>query len=428
VSRPSSRAEAADAVAGKPPILPHGCGRSYGDVALNPGGRLIDCRGLDRFMAFDEGTGVLTCEAGVTLRDITDVACRPGPDGSTWFLPVSPGTEQVTLGGAIANDVHGKNHHLFGTFGEHVLSLEIARSDGVFACSRSEKPELFHATIGGIGLTGLVLAATIQLRRVPGLNLECEDVRYGTLVEFIDLAAASESDWEYTAAWVDCLASGPSLGRGIFTRARHVAGSAARKGGLSLATVPTETPFSLANRLTLPVFNELYWRRLGWRKRMAHVGDYASVLRPLDTIGGWNRIYGPRGFYQFQSVTPLSEPDALRGLLTSIVSAGEGSMLSVLKSFAHRPPAGMLSFPQEGFTLALDFPNRGASTLALLARLEAIVVEAGGRLYPAKDGAMSAEAFRRGYPQLGSFRPLIDPSISSAFARRVKIIGPDRGH
>ena len=425
VSRPSSRAEAIEAMADEPPLLAHGCGRSYGDVALNPGGRLIDCTGLDRFIDFDRTRGVVTCESGVTLETIIQVACRPDTDGSAWFLPVSPGTQQVSIGGAIANDVHGKNHHLFGTFGEHVLSLELARSDGPFTCSSTRHAELFRATIGGLGLTGLILSATIQLRRTPGLNLEYEDIQYGTLAEFFDLAKASENEWEYTAAWVDCLARGRSLGRGIFTRARHVEGPAREPSAHGWARAPIETPFSLANQLTLPVFNELCWRRLGWRKRVTRVARYAPVLHPLDSIGDWNRIYGPRGFYQFQSVTPLQEPEAVRELLSAIVEAGEGSMLSVLKSFAARRPAGMLSFPREGYTLALDFPNRGASTLSLLARLEAIVLAAGGRLYPAKDGAMSAAAFGQGYPQLQSFRSFLDPKISSAFARRVEITPPD---
>ncbi len=422
VARPVGRLDAAMAFGGDgPPLVAYGCGRSYGDVALNPNGRLLDCQGLDRFIAFDRLTGVLTCEAGVTLADILRVVCQPQDDGAGWFLPVSPGTRYVSLGGAIANDVHGKNHHQFGTFGEHVLSLEIARSEGVIACDRSTNPDLFRATVGGLGLTGVILSASLQLRRAPGLGVESEDIRFGSLTDFFDLARESETTWEYTAAWIDCLAKGRALGRGIFSRARHRPGLPAwAPADAGRAALP-EPPFSLANGLTLPVFNALYWRKLGLNPIKKNSGGYQGVLYPLDAVAGWNRLYGPRGFYQFQSVTPPGARDAVRELLATISKAGEGSMLTVLKSFGNRPAVGMLSFPMEGFTLALDFPNLGERTRTLLARLEAIVIEAGGRLYPAKDGLMSAESFRRGYPQLETFLPHIDPRLSSAFARRVGI-------
>ncbi len=406
---------------GEASVLAYGCGRSYGDVALNPGGRLLDCRTLDRFIAFDRATGMLTCEAGVTLADILQVACRPEKDGSGWFLPVSPGTRFVSVGGAVANDVHGKNHHLMGTFGEHVLSLEIARGEGVVVCDRSRNAELFRATIGGLGLTGIILSATLQLRRVSGLGVESEDIRFGSLGEFFELARESENVWEYTAAWIDCLAEGRALGRGVFSRARHLPGLAAEPPGEERPATLAEPPLSLANRLTLPVFNAYYWRKLGLRARVKNSGPYQNMLYPLDAIAGWNRLYGPRGFYQLQSVTPPGAPEALRELLSVISKSGQGSMLTVLKSFGKRPATGMLSFPMEGFTLALDFPNQGERTRSLLARLETIVVQAGGRLYPAKDGLMSAESFRRGYPQLETFLPHIDSRLSSGFARRIGI-------
>ena len=404
-----------------PPLLAYGCGRSYGDVALNPGGRLLDCRALDRFIAFDHDTGVLTCEAGVTLAEILKVVCRPDADGGGWFLPVSPGTRFVTVGGAIANDVHGKNHHLFGTFGEHVLSLEIARTGGRVVCDRLSNAELLRATIGGLGLTGIILAATIQLRRVPGFGVESEEIQFNSLADFFQLARESEIAWEYTAAWIDCLARGRALGRGVFSRARHRPGLAAEPPDEEQGASPPEPPLSFANGLTLPIFNALYWRKLGLRSHVQSSGGYQGVLYPLDTIAGWNRLYGPHGFYQFQSVTPPDSADALHELLTVISESGQGSMLTVLKSFAKRPAAGMLSFPMEGFTLALDFPNQGERTRSLLARLETIVVQAGGRLYPAKDSLMSAASFRRGYPQLETFLPHIDQRLSSAFARRVGI-------
>jgi FAD/FMN-containing dehydrogenase len=360
----------------------------------------------------------------VSLDEILNVACTPDADGQAWLLPVAPGTRYVTVGGAIANDVHGKNHHTLGTFGEHLVSFELARSDGTtIFCSGSENQEFFRATIGGLGLTGLVLSATFQLRRVPGLCVEFEQIRFENLDEFFGLARESETTWEYTAAWIDCLAKGRGLGRGLFSRARHLANAAPKSLREPRQLLPVDAPISFANAVTLPPFNALYWRKLGWRKRGSGVSDYCRELFPLDVFDNWNRLYGRKGFYQFQSVTPLEAPEALVELLTCTAQEGQGSMLTVLKSFRARPSAGLLSFPKEGFTLALDFPNRGPDTLSLLARLEGIVVASGGRIYPAKDGAMSRKAFEQGYQDLDSFREFVDPRFGSDFARRVGIVG-----
>lgn len=429
VIRPATPEAAARSVAEADvlPILAHGCGRSYGDAPLNPGGRLVDCRALDRFIAFDRETGVLTCEAGVQLAEILAVFCRPEHDGGGWFLPVTPGTRFVTVGGAIASDVHGKNHHWFGTFGRHVLSFELARSDGAqLTCSPYENAELFAATIGGIGLTGLILRATIQLRRVAGLAMEAEDIRFSTLGEFFGLARESDEGWEYTAAWVDCLAKGSSLGRGIFSRARHAPGhSAAPPARAPRVTFPLVPPLSLATPLTVRAFNAAYWRKLGLRTRASRIGSYEPVLYPLDAIGSWNRVYGPCGFYQLQCVVPPeSACDAVAEMLGVIAASGQGSMLSVLKMFGDLPSPGLMSFPMPGTTLALDFPNRGEVTRELLARLERITVEAGGRLYPAKDGMMAARTLRQGFQQLDRFLPSIDPRFSSGFAQRVALVAP----
>jgi FAD/FMN-containing dehydrogenase len=441
VVRPPCRDSAAHAVtAGGLAVLGFGCGRSYGDVAMNPGGRLIDCRGLDRFIGFDRTTGVLCCEAGVTLAEILAVICRPDADGSGWLLPVTPGTRFVTVGGAIANDVHGKNHHTSGTFGCHVLSLELVRSDGSrLICSRNENAERFAATIGGMGLTGLILSATIQMRRVAGLAVEAEDIRFDNLSGFFDLAAQSDTAWEYTAAWIDCLAGGASLGRGIYSRARHVAAHAgqadARRshavGGAGeppprqpRLRLPIQPPFCLVTPLTVRSFNAVYWRKLGRKSRSRQIGSYEQVFYPLDAIGAWNLVYGPRGFYQFQCQVP---PDDMRAvvaeLLQIIAASGQASALSVLKLFGPRASPGMLSFPAPGATLALDFPNRGVSTGTLLRRLEQLVVQAGGRLYPAKDGLMQTATFRTGYKPLERFLPHIDRNFASGFARRVGLIG-----
>jgi FAD/FMN-containing dehydrogenase len=395
---------------------------------MNEGGRLIDCRGLDRFIAFDRATGILTCEAGVTLADILAVVCRPDPDGSGWLLPVTPGTRFVTVGGAIANDVHGKNHHAFGTFGSHVLSFELARSDGSrLVCTPADHPELFAATIGGLGLTGLILSATIRMRRVPGLAVEAEDIRFDGLSDFFELAGEANGAWEYTAAWIDCVARGRFLGRGIYSRARHVAGRGAEPPPRQLRKrVPVVLPFSLVRPLTVRPFNVAYWRKLGLRVRSSNIGSYEKVFYPLDAVGEWNQVYGPKGLYQFQCRIPPNDMQAVVAELLGIIAAsGQASMLSVLKLFGPLTSPGLLSFPAPGATLAIDFPNRGVSTEELLLRLETVVVQAGGRLYPAKDGLMQATTFHAGYPALDRFLPHIDPGFASGFARRVALLsGP----
>ena len=409
-------------------LLGFGCGRSYGDVALNPGGSLIDVSGINRFLAFDAEMGVLACEGGTRLADILAVVCRPDPDGSGWMLPVTPGTRFVTVAGAIANDVHGKNHHEAGTFGRHVLSFELLRSDGqTLFCSPTDNPELFAATIGGLGLTGLILSATVQMRRVAGLAVEAEDIRFGTLDEFFALAEDSDRDWTYTAAWIDCLAAGADLGRGIYSRARHLAGTGFAPPNRSPRLgMPVKPPMSLATPMSVRAFNALYWRKLGLKGRSARVQSYEPTFYPLDAVGEWNRVYGRKGFFQFQSAVPhTAAPEATTAMLRVIAASGQGSMLSVLKRFGDLPSPGLLSFPMPGVTIALDFPDRGPDTRRLLDRLEAIAIDAGGRLYPAKDSVMSERAFRTGYPGRDRFARSIDPRFSSAFARRVGLLPAD---
>jgi FAD/FMN-containing dehydrogenase len=427
VSRPTTQDGAAKIVAEATDttLLPYGCGRSYGDSPLNPGGRLIDCRGLDRFVAFNRKTGELTCEAGVQLAEILAVICRPESDNGGWFLPVMPGTRFATVGGAIANDVHGKNQHRFGTFGCHVLALELARSNGDrLTCSPRENVDLFAATIGGLGLTGLILRATIQMRRVQGLAVEAEDIRFATLSDFFALVAESDAGWEYTAAWIDSFAKGRNLGRGIFSRARSVQGRAAdppaRTPRVTLSGMP---PISLINPLSVRAFNAVYWRKLGLRGRSSHTGNYDKVFFPLDAVAEWNRVYGPNGFFQFQCVVPPADAyDAVTELLRLTAAVGQGSFVTGLKVFADQPSPGLMSFPMAGVTIALDIPNKGLSTRQFLARLEQVVSEARGRLYPAKDATMSMQTFRQGYPGLDKFLTQLDPNFSSAFARRVALL------
>ncbi|MGH8032298.1 MAG: FAD-binding oxidoreductase [Luteimonas sp.] len=397
--------------------LPHGNGRSYGDSCLNPDGSLLHARGLDRFIAFDAASGRLRCEAGVTLGEILDLVVPQG-----WFLPVTPGTCHATVGGAIANDVHGKNHHRAGTFGHHVAAFELLRSDGARrVCRPDDADGMFVATVGGLGLTGVIVAVELQLRRVPGPWLDVESLRFERLDDFFALSPASEASHEYTVAWVDCLARGSALGRGHFLRANHASclGAARPNPPSRRLAMPVTPPLSLVNALTLRPFNWLYYHRQRARSRRTWV-HYAPYFYPLDGIADWNRMYGPRGFLQHQCVVPpAAAPDAIAALLREIGHSGMGSFLAVLKQFGDRPSLGMLSFPQPGTTLALDFPNTGPEVFALLDRLDAIVDAAGGAVYPAKDARMSGTHFRRAFPQWDAFQSYIDPRFSSGFWRRV---------
>jgi FAD/FMN-containing dehydrogenase len=395
------------------PGLAHGMGRSYGDVCLNPEGILWQTTALDHFIAFDQETGRLTCEAGVLLRDIQRMAIPRG-----WILPVTPGTQLVTVGGAIANDVHGKNHHVAGSFGDHVLRIELARTDGtVIECGPSLGADWFAATVGGMGLTGVIVTAEIQLQRVAGPWLGTETVPYADLGEFFALADGSEAGWEYTVSWIDCLRG--AGGRGLFMRANSVdAGNRIAPKSRS-ATMPMVPPFSLVNGLSLRPFNTAYFNIKKMRAG-SEVVHYESFFYPLDNLLEWNRMYGPKGFFQYQSVVPRDVGlDAVKAMLAEIARSGSGSFLAVLKTFGNRLPVGLMSFPMPGVTLALDFPNNGDRTAALFARLDAIVREAGGRIYAAKDARMPRDLFEAGYPHLGEFLKYRDPGISSGLSRRL---------
>lgn len=396
--------------------LPRGNGRSYGDVCLDDGGTLLDARGLDHFIAFDPVTGVLRCEAGVLFGTILELFVPRG-----WFLPVVPGTRFVTVGGAIANDVHGKNHHLVGSFGCHVRAFELLRSDSSrIACTPHDNPDWYAATIGGLGLTGLITWVELQLKPVPGAWFDTESIRFPGLDAFFELSAESERDYEYTVAWVDCTSGGTKLGRGIFSRGQHAAApagaSAPRTGRLR---VPVTPPFSLVNRPSLHAFNALYFHRAPETPHRVS-RHYLPWLFPLDGIREWNRMYGPHGFLQYQCLLPPETArDGVRELLERIAASGTGSFLAVLKQFGSIRSPGLLSFSRAGTTLALDFANRGRNTFELLDRLDDSVAAAGGVVYPAKDARMSGERFRKYFPAWRDFSNFIDPAFSSGFWRRV---------
>ncbi|WNK21226.1 FAD-binding oxidoreductase [Halomonas piscis] len=396
------------------PLLAHGNGRSYGDVCLTERGTLLLTRGLDRFIEFDAERGLLRCEAGTTLAEVLALTVPCG-----WFLPCTPGTRLATVGGAVANDVHGKNHHVAGSFGHHVHALTLARSDGSVLHCRPDDDGWFAATVGGLGLTGLILEVQLALLPIHNPWLHTASWRFGNLDAFWPLSRQAEADWPYTVAWIDCLARGRARGRGLLMAGRHAAPQPRLpQFHERRRRIPFDPPFSLVNGLSLRAFNALYYRQP--THPGGTLGHYVPFFYPLDAIQRWNRIYGRRGFYQYQCVIPPeSAEDAIAALLDAVARRGDGSFLAVLKTLGHAPAPGMLSFCRPGTTLALDFPNRGRDTQRLLADLDAIVSAAGGALYPAKDARMPAHLFQSGFPEWEAFSRFIDPDFSSRFWQRV---------
>jgi len=397
-------------------LLPRGCGRSYGDSCLNADGTLIHTAHLDRMVAFDRERGIVRCEAGMTLAQLLEVVVPAG-----WFPPVLPGTRFVSIGGAIANDVHGKNHHVAGSFGCHVRRFELARSDGTrVECSPDSNAELFAATIGGLGLTGLVTWAEIALAPIVSPVLDVETLAFEGVGEFLALSRDSAQRFEYTVAWIDATAGGGKVGRGLFMRANPAAQPGELDAGRAhpRISIPFDFPAFALSRPAIAAFNAFHY---GWTRRGAARTHFVPFFFPLDAVGQWNRVYGRRGFLQHQSVVPMADASrTLEAMLREIAASGEASFLSVLKVFGDRESPGMLSFPRPGATLALDFPHRGATTLALLDRLDAIVTGAGGAIYPAKDARMSPETFARSFPRAVEFERHVDPAFSSSFWRRVR--------
>jgi FAD/FMN-containing dehydrogenase len=396
-------------------MLAVGMGRSYGDVCLLQHGTLLETPNLDRLISFDPETGRLRCEAGVTLAQILDFAVPRG-----WFLPVSPGTKYVTVGGAIANDIHGKNHHVAGTFGLHTLCFELVRSDGGrVVCSPTENPEWYAATIGGMGLTGLITWAEVQMRPIVSRRIRYRSTKFVGLEEFVALSQASAHQ-EYSVAWIDCVARGRNFARGLFMDGEHDENPGAltpvEKPKVAL---PLNMPAFVLNRSSVGAFNTLYYhKQIG--KQRSGLTDYEPFFYPLDRILQWNRLYGKQGLLQFQCVLPWEASTAgMTELLQAITASGLASFLAVLKVFGDAVSPGIMSFPAPGITLALDFPIRREVSFALLDRLADITAEFGGRMYPAKDACMSAAHFQQFYPQWEQFSAYVDPSFSSSFWQRV---------
>ncbi|RIJ28398.1 FAD-binding protein [Henriciella mobilis] len=396
-------------------LLAHGLGRSYGDSCLSPGNVILETRGLDRFIAFDRDTGILRAEAGVSLGEIMRVTVPYG-----FFPHTTPGTRFVTLGGAVANDVHGKNHHVAGSFGENVRAFGLLRSDrGEVTVTPDSEPELFRATVGGLGMTGIITWGEIQLVRIASSNIEQEIFAIKSLDHFFEVMEENTPKFEHTVAWVDCTARKDELGRGVFTGGNWSSDGVLEPHRTGMLNVPFTAPGFALNPLTLKTFNSLYrWRQLSKAGRSKV--PYTAHFHVLDAIKNWNRLYGKRGFFQYQSVIPFSTAkEATREMLTLIAESGQGSMLAVLKTLGPIEGRGWLSFPREGVTLALDFQNKGQKTLQLMTNLDKIVSAAGGRLYPAKDGRISADMFQSGYPDWQRVEALRDPAISSSFWQRV---------
>ncbi|WP_426150122.1 FAD-binding oxidoreductase [Pseudomonas sp. DC3000-4b1] len=394
-------------------ILAYGAGRSYGDSPLAESGHVLAMTGLDRVMDVDWERGTFKAEAGISLGEIQRIALSHG-----WFLPVTPGTQYATLGGAIANDVHGKNHHVRGTFGRHVLGFGLYREGAELICSPSEHASLYSATIGGLGLTGIITWAHVQLMQVATAQIDTQTVRFGGLTEFFDLSRELDHQHEYSVAWVDCVAKGKNAGRGVFIVGDHASYGDRILPCRTKRSVALTPPVSLVNPFSLRAFNEVYWRKHPAKLTQARVG-YEPFFYPLDALSHWNRIYGRKGFQQYQCVIPLGDAQqAIADILKAIADTGQGSFLAVLKRCGELPSPGLLSFPMAGVSLALDFPQSPSLT-QLFVRLDDIVRETGGRLYPAKDAHMLATDFQAAYPAWETLERLRDPGLSSVFWKRV---------
>lgn len=423
VVAPKGEAELRSAITSASSAIARGNGRSYGDPALNRETTLL-LRHTDRMLDFDSDTGRLEAESGVMLADIIETFLPRG-----WFVPVTPGTKFVTLGGMIAADVHGKNHHKAGSFGDYVESLELMLADGrVVRCSAGENPELFAATIGGMGLTGVIRSAVFRLIRVESAFIRQEIQRTRDLAQTMEAFEALR-ERSYSAAWIDCLARGRNLGRSIVFFGEHArveelpAGQ--RNNPLAFARrharrLPPGIPGFALNSWTVKAFNRVYYTA---NRSGVKIVDYDRFFYPLDAILEWNRLYGPRGLLQYQCVLPKRKAAAgLTMMLDAVGGTGQGSFLSVLKLLG--PGRGMLSFPMEGYTLALDFPAN-PRTLGLLSWLDAIVAAHDGRVYLAKDARMKPQMMD-GYPEFAAFRKLrraADPSgkFSSLQSERLQL-------
>ncbi len=394
-------------------VLARGLGRSYGDAASSAGGRVLDLTGLDEVLGFDDSSGLCRAEAGLSIEGLLRFSVPRG-----FFVPVTPGTRQVTLGGAIAADVHGKNHHVDGSIGSWVRSIRLASSAGERLLAPAAEGEGFWATVGGMGLTGVVLDATVELVPIETSSMLVDTERGADLEECMSLMTERDEQYRYSVAWIDCLKGGAGLGRGVLTRANHASladlqAAAPRRvedplrfSPRELARVPFTPPFRLPSRPVVTAFNELWFRKAP-RRRMGELQSLGTYFHPLDGVGSWNRLYGPAGFTQYQFVVPFGAEVVVRQVLEALSARGLPSLLAVLKRFGAADPAP-LSFPAPGWTLALDLPLSSPGLGALLDGFDELVASHGGRVYFAKDGRLRPELVSEMYPRLHEWRRACD--------------------
>ncbi|RME14774.1 MAG: FAD-binding oxidoreductase, partial [Alphaproteobacteria bacterium] len=388
VARPERRASLARLME-EAPAPAFGMRRSYNDCPLNDGGRAIDMSRMDKILAFDPETGIVEVEAGVRIGDLLRLFAPRG-----WIPAVMPGTGFPTVGGAIAHDIHGKNHHVLGSFGQHVLSVTLLQPGGRrVTATPARNKTLFRATMGGLGQTGVIVSARLQMISTPGTAMRVKETRVETFDEF--LALLDGSQYRYNVGWIDGTARGAGLGRGILEEAELVDAPTTGRA-LPPLRVPFDLPAFALSAPTVRAFNAAYWRKVP-AGGAVHVMPIARHVFPLDKLHDWNRLYGKRGFHQFQCVVPVDEAGVLREMVGRIAGSGLASPLAVLKRMGPGR-AGMMSFPMEGYTLAIDFPARAAAE-RLIADLEAMTQEAGGRLYLAKDALAGPEMIKAMYPE-----------------------------
>lgn len=400
------------------PALPYAYGKSYGDSCLNENGILLDTKRLNKFIEIDREYHTIECESGVTLEEILNVITP-----ERYFLSVTPGTKKISVGGAIANDVHGKNHHVAGTFGSHLLEFELIRSNGdKLICSNDENPDLFQATIGGLGLTGLITRAKFHIRKVSSPFIRMQNIKFDSLEEFFEINEESEKEYNYTVSWVDLTANGSRIGRGLYTRGNHLNINEYEEPALPKENKNPKFPFDypFINQLTVQGFNTLYFSKQ-MDKKIEKTVHFNPFFYPLDAIDDWEKAYGKNGFLQYQFVIPFEHINKrMHNILKFISDTGLSSFLTVLKTFGDVKSPGMLSFPRPGVTMAVDFRYDGTKTLTILKHLNKMIRSYDGVIYPAKDAQMSAEDFNVFYPQAEEFSKYIDPKFSSSFWRRVR--------